>query len=104
MTWQEVPALFGEAPGARVFTLRRTDAGDTNVIFGDGVQGSRLPTGAGNVLATYRTGIGPDGEVDAGTLTLPVVRPLGIRGVNNPVGATGAASPASSMMPAPTRP
>jgi predicted phage baseplate assembly protein len=65
------------------------------VIFGDGVQGSRLPTGAGNVLASYRTGIGPDGEVDAGTLTLPVVRPLGIRGVNNPVAATGAASPAS---------
>jgi hypothetical protein len=93
--WQEVPALFGEPPGARVFTLRRTDAGDTNVIFGDGVQGSRLPTGAGNVVATYRTGIGPDGEVDAGVLTLPVVRPLGIRGVNNPVAATGAASPAS---------
>ena len=92
--WREVPALFGHAPDDQVYELRRTDDGQTNVIFGDGKNGSRLPTGVGNVIATYRSGIGPDGEVDAGSLTLLSTRPLGVRSVINPLRASGAAAPA----------
>ena len=55
------------------------------VTFGDGVQGARLPTGTVNVAAHYRSGIGPDGEVDAGTLTMLRAMPLGLRGVTNPI-------------------
>jgi predicted phage baseplate assembly protein len=63
------------------------------VIFGDGMRGARLPTGQENVKATYRAGLGPDGMVAAGALTLLQTKPLGIREVVNPVAADGAAAP-----------
>src|SRR5262249_1665231 len=53
----------------------------------------RLPSGTHNVVATYRSGIGLAGQVDADTLTLLQTRPLGVRGVTNPLRASGAADP-----------
>ena len=94
LLWREVPALFGQDPDAQVYTLRRTDDGQSDVIFGDGKNGSRLPSGTSNVVATYRTGIGLQGQVGAGSLTLLSTRPLGVRSVLNPVAAGGAAEPA----------
>ena len=76
-----------------MYTVRIDDEARADVIFGDGVRGARVPTGNGNVTATYRSGIGPDGEVDAGTLTLMRTIPLGIRGTTNPVAAGGAEGP-----------
>jgi predicted phage baseplate assembly protein len=67
--------------------------GIATVIFGDGNRGARLPTGQENVTATYRVGIGQTGEVGAGALTLLKTRPLGVRGVTNPVAASGAEDP-----------
>jgi len=63
------------------------------VIFGDGKSGARLPTGQENVKAAYRAGIGSDGEVGAGSLTLLKTRPFGVRGVTNPLTASSAADP-----------
>jgi predicted phage baseplate assembly protein len=63
------------------------------VIFGDGQNGSRLPSGVDNVTATYRTGLGLAGEVQAGSLSILQTRPLGIREVTNPLPASGAADP-----------
>jgi hypothetical protein len=94
IAWREVPRLFGAGPDDQVYVLRRTDDGQTDVIFGDGTRGARLPTGTANIVATYRTGIGLDGQVEAGSLTLLATRPLGVRAVNNPLAATGAAPPA----------
>jgi hypothetical protein len=91
--WQEKPSLFGLDESSQCYVVRTDDAGRTSVIFGDGKMGSRLPTGEENVTATYRSGIGPDGMVDAGKLTLLQTRPLGIREVTNPLPATGAADP-----------
>ena len=48
----------------------RLDAdGGVTVEFGDGEQGARLPTGRGNVTATYRVGGGTAGEVESGAIT-----------------------------------
>lgn len=91
--WEQAPSLFGLAPDARAYTVRIDDDANATILFGDGGAGARLPTGSENVTATYRSGIGPDGAVDAGSLTLLQTRPLGIRGVTNPVRASGAASP-----------
>jgi Baseplate J-like protein len=91
--WDEVPAFFGRDRTDQIFIARNDDEGKTTVTFGDGEKGARLPTGTQNVVATYRSGIGLDGEVDAGSLTLLQAKPLGIRGVTNPVRATGAAGP-----------
>ena len=91
--WDEVPSLYGTATDQTVYTTRIADDAGMQLTFGDGVQGARLPTGTLNVAARYRSGIGPDGEVDAGTLTMLRAMPLGLRGVANPIAATGAEGP-----------
>lgn len=91
--WAEVPRLFGLDARSQSYSLRIDDDGKTTAVFGDGETGARLPTGSENVTATYRSGIGLAGMVDADKLTLLKTRPLGIRGVTNPLPATGAAEP-----------
>jgi predicted phage baseplate assembly protein len=68
------------------------DNGGVAVSFGDGVHGARLPSGAENVRARYRAGLGPSGNLDAGVITNLLSRPLGVTGVTNPVPASGGAS------------
>jgi predicted phage baseplate assembly protein len=91
--WQEVPALFGFDERSRSYIVRIDDDAKATVIFGDGRQGARLPTGTENVTATYRSGIGLQGLVAEHSLTLLQTRPPGVRGVTNPVAASGAADP-----------
>jgi hypothetical protein len=93
MRWEETATLFGHGPDDRVYTLRRDDDGATVARFGDGRTGARLPTGRGNVVATYRAGLGTEGRVRAGTLTNPRTRPVGLRRVTNPAAASGGADP-----------
>jgi predicted phage baseplate assembly protein len=93
--WRGSPRLYGLDAGTEAYTVRHDDDGKATVLFGDGVRGARLPTGSGNTLATYRSGIGLAGMVGAEKLTLLLTRPLGIRGVTNPLPAAGAADPES---------
>lgn len=93
--WEEIPSLFELKPHDEGYIVRLDDAGQVAVTFGDGARGARLPTGAANVTAEYRSGIGPDGEVEAGSLTLLRTRPLGLREVTNPLEASGAQGPES---------
>jgi predicted phage baseplate assembly protein len=89
--WQQVPSLFGLAPDSQGYEVRIDDDSLATLTFGDGKMGARLPTGTENVAATYRFGTGLAGMVDANQLSLLQVRPLGIRGVDNPLPATGGA-------------
>lgn len=91
--WREVASLYGHLPNERVFVTRRDEEDRTTVQFGDGYAGARPPTGQENVRATYRKGIGPEGMVEAGQLSLLLTRPLGVRRVANPGAAEGAADP-----------
>jgi predicted phage baseplate assembly protein len=91
--WDERPSLYGAEPDAPVYMTRIADDASMTLTFGDGVQGARLSTGTLNVSARYRSGIGPDGEVDAGTLSMLRAMPLGLRGVTNPIAASGAEGP-----------
>ena len=91
--WDEKPSLYGAEPDAPVYTSRIADDAAMTLTFGDGLQGARLPTGTLNVSARYRSGIGPDGEVDADSLTMLRAMPLGLRGVTNPIAASGAEGP-----------
>jgi hypothetical protein len=93
VAWQEVPSLEGQTPHATVYTVRLDDTGHVGITFGDGVNGARLPTGQENVAATYRTGTGVAGDVGAGSLTLLLNRPFGVRGVSNPLPAAGGVDP-----------
>ena len=91
--WEEAPALYGLDPAAEAYTVRLQEDGRARVVFGDGEMGARLPTGAENVHATYRFGIGTPGMVGASSISLMQTRPLGIREVTNPVEASGAEDP-----------
>jgi hypothetical protein len=91
LLWHEAPSLAGLDPTDRKYVTREDDTGVTSVIFGNGVRGARLPTGRENVRALYRSGIGRIGNVAAGRLSLLATRPLGVKGVVNPLPATGGA-------------
>ncbi len=91
--WHETDTFFGHGANERIYITRLGDDGKTTVIFGDGVTGSRLPTGAENVRAVYRKGTGLGGLVKANQLSQLLTRPLGVKSAINPVPSKGAADP-----------
>ncbi len=91
--WQEVPSLYGQLGTSLVYETRIADDGKVVVQFGDGITGTRLPTGVENVTASYRVGTGLDGMVKADQLSLLMTRPLGVKAVINPDAAAGANDP-----------
>jgi hypothetical protein len=93
LLWDEVPGLYGQGPTAQVYRVRENDDGTTIVQFGDGRTGAPVPTGGGNVSATYRVGAGVAGRVRRGTLTTALDRPPGLKEVTNPLAARGGADP-----------
>ncbi|HUJ71998.1 MAG TPA: hypothetical protein VLZ30_07125, partial [Verrucomicrobiae bacterium] len=68
--WHEQDSLADLGPQDRAFITTTDDNDQTTVIFGNGVEGARLPTGTGNVKATYRNGIGAAGNVKVGQISL----------------------------------
>ncbi|GGA88623.1 putative baseplate assembly protein [Puia dinghuensis] len=92
LLWKEVPYFYGHGPGEMIYITRQDASGMTTVTFGDGVTGARLPTGAGNIKATYRQGIGLPGLVGANQLTQLTNKPPGVKSVTNSLPANGAAN------------
>jgi predicted phage baseplate assembly protein len=87
--WSEVSSLTDAGPFDRCY-ITQTDGYDkTTIIFGDGVNGMRLPTGRENVTATYRVGVGSGGNVDASAINQLATRPFGVKAVAGPLAATG---------------
>lgn len=93
--WSEVPSLYNLTPRDRVYITRAGDDSKTTVQFGDGGSGARPSSGIENIVATYRVGTGLAGMVKAGQLSLLLTRPLGVKGVINPLAPTGAEDPES---------
>ena len=96
--WDEASSLNDLVDSSREYILRIDERGTARIIFGDGKKGARLPTGQENIVATYRCGLGPEGNVRAGCLSLLQSRPPGIRSVTNPAAASGAAAPESIFL------
>lgn len=88
--WDEQETLFNQGTKEHVYISRRSDDSKTAIQFGDGKTGARLPSGPNNLRAKYRKGIGTEGLVKAGQLSMLLSRPLGVKGVINPVASTGA--------------
>ncbi|GAC1342028.1 MAG: hypothetical protein NVSMB27_00410 [Ktedonobacteraceae bacterium] len=89
--WHETDNLDAASPKDRTYITQADDQAKTTIIFGNGTHGARLPTGPENVKAVYRVGIGKPGNVDTGQISLLATRPLGVKGVNNPLPAAGGA-------------
>lgn len=89
--WKEVDSFPDHTPYEKIYLTQLDDEGKTTLIFGDGINGSRLPTGQNNVRAEYRREMGVGGLVKAYQLSQLITRPLGVKEVSNPLAATGAA-------------
>jgi hypothetical protein len=86
--WHQVPAFTASGPRSRHYLL---DHASGRVIFGDGERGMPLPGGANNVVARYRTGGGPSGNLGRGAIA-QIKSPLPrVATVSNPIGADGGA-------------
>lgn len=90
--WQEIPSFYGQGPNAQVFVTREDEQNMTHVQFGDGVYGSRLPSGVNNVVASYRIGSGAENP-DPGSLTVILKSWPGLKSIANPVPVGGGADP-----------
>jgi predicted phage baseplate assembly protein len=90
--WLEVPGFYGQRADAHVFVTRQDAAQQTHVLFGDGVNGARLPSGTNNIVASYRYGGGEEAP-EAGALTIVLKPQPGLRNILNPVAVFGGADP-----------
>ena len=103
LLWTEVDSLSGLDSTSRSYVVQTGDDDRTAVIFGNGEQGARLPTGQENVKAKYRSGIGHPGNLKAEQISLLVTRPLGVKAVINPLAASGGADREGIEQARPTR-
>jgi len=87
--WHETDSLTAKKPDDRIFITRKDNKNNTYIIFGNGEQGARIPTGVENVKAIYRVGLGKNGNVKTEQISLLVKKPLGVKKVINPLAATG---------------
>lgn len=90
--WKEVPSFYDQPPNAQVFVTREDEQNMTHVQFGDGVNGSRLPSGTNNIVATYRYGSGA-ASPNAGSLSVILQSWPGLKAIVNPVQVGGGADP-----------
>jgi hypothetical protein len=94
IAWSETQSFYGQAPEAHVYTVSLDEAGHATVSFGDGVNGARLPSGSGNVVASYRYGSGA-ATPPAGRLTTIVKPQPNLASLANPVAVVPGADPQS---------
>lgn len=93
VAWERRDSLYGSGPTDHHYHLDTDAQGRRFVVFGDGLRGARLPSGAHNVRASARQGLGSAGNVAAGRLSQLAARPLGLKGVDNPLPASGGTDP-----------
>jgi len=95
--WHEAENSLDLGPATHGFLTVTDEKEKTSVVFGDGVNGARLPTagaaGQENVRAIYRRGIGKPGNVREAQINRLVANVDGMRAVINPQPATGGADP-----------
>jgi hypothetical protein len=91
--WAERSGLFGADATDRTYSTSIDDDQTMYVQFGDGVQGARLPTGRANIVATYRQGLGIEGNLRAGQIRTALDKPIGVKEARNPFPSTGGVDP-----------
>jgi hypothetical protein len=83
LRWEEVSDFDMADPKDMIYMVKLNKNGRAAVIFGDGVNGARLPTGMDNVRAAYRVADPKGHKVALGNLSNLRSHPLGIRSVEN---------------------
>jgi predicted phage baseplate assembly protein len=93
LPWEQHEDFRTSGPEDRHFVVETGFDGTSRVLFGDGVNGARLPTGRDNVAARYRIGQGSEGNVPARVLKKPTAKPAFLKEVFNPETTAGGADP-----------
>lgn len=83
-TYELADRLAGDEPTSRSYQVLARPGDGAEVQFG-----GRLPSGTGNVSASYRAGGGVAGNLAAHRLVQALTPVLGVRAVTNPVAAEG---------------
>ena len=91
--WDEREQLHDAGRDEQCYVTHVSDQQMTSVVFGDGEHGVRPPTGQDNIRAVYRSGLGTGGNVKSAQIDQVVGGPLGVKGVSNPLPATGGTEP-----------
>ncbi|MCH8532480.1 MAG: baseplate J/gp47 family protein [Saccharospirillum sp.] len=88
-TWTQVETLRNSGPTDTHYVISMTEDDEAKILFGDGQNGQRLPTGTDNVRIAYRKGRGLAGNLPAHNLNeLKKPHPL-IKAVIQPVASAG---------------
>jgi uncharacterized phage protein gp47/JayE len=87
--WLEQPSLVNDAPHDQVFTTTADAAAQTTVLFGDGINGARPPSGINNLRARYRKGLGASGNLPSGGIQLLLDSVAGLQRATNPIPFSG---------------
>ena len=87
--WLEQPSLVNDAPHDQVFTTTADAAAQTTVLFGDGINGARPPSGINNIRARYRKGLGASGNLPSGAIQQLLDSVAGLQRVTNPIPFSG---------------
>jgi predicted phage baseplate assembly protein len=87
--WLEQPSLVDNAPHDQVFTTTSDAAAQTSVLFGDGINGARPPSGINNIRARYRKGLGASGNLPSGAIQQLLDSVTGLQRVTNPIPLSG---------------
>jgi uncharacterized phage protein gp47/JayE len=87
--WLEQPSLVNDAPHDQVFTTTSDAAALTTVLFGDGINGARPPSGINNIRARYRKGLGASGNLPSGAIQQLLDSLAGLQRVTNPIPFSG---------------
>ncbi len=82
--WSRVDSFFGREALEQIYIVRQDSEGDSYIQFGDGLTGSRLPSGLKNVTAVYRVGSGAHGSLKADTKVQPGSRVVNLEKIQLP--------------------
>ena len=97
VAWQRVEDFYHSGSDDRHFTLVLDHLGEAKVRFGDGQRGAIPPSGKRHIRASYKVGLGKDGNVDRlGVQRIKKAHPL-IERVFNPTPLIGGAEPAAAQ-------
>jgi hypothetical protein len=88
-TWTQVPRFNQSRPADPHYTVRMTEEGYLRIMFGDGVNGRRLPTGENNVRIGWRMGSGTVGNLKAGSLKKLAYPHPRVEAVDQPASCAG---------------
>ena len=89
--WKAVDSFRDAGPTDEVYRTRMTEDGQIRILFGDGVHGRVVPPGRNNLRVAWRQGVGPAGNLPAGSLETPLRRHHLVEGVRQFQAAGGGA-------------